>query len=229
MSRPFDLSVYLVTDARLCAGRGLLETVRASAQGGATIVQLRDPDAPARRLVAEARALIALLRPQGIPLIVNDRADVAVAADADGVHIGQKDLSARDVRKIVGPKKIVGLSVGSPAEFAASAEDLPFVDYLGVGPVRATATKADAGTAIGIGGVRAVQALTRLPVVAIAGIDAALAGELIRAGADGVAVVSAICAAADPRAATRAIAEAVATARRQEGPARDHENVIPAP
>jgi thiamine-phosphate pyrophosphorylase len=179
--------------------------------------------------VEEVRALVALLRPQKIPLIVNDRADVAVAADADGVHIGQKDLSARDVRAIVGPERIVGLSVGSPQEFAASAEDLPFVDYLGVGPVRATATKADAGAAIGIAGVRAVQALTRLPVVAIAGIDAALAGELIRAGADGVAVVSAICAAADPRAATRAIAQAVAAARRADGRARDHENVIPAP
>ncbi len=229
MPRPFDLSVYLVTDARLCAGRGLLETVRASARGGATIVQLRDPDAPARRLAEEARALVGLLRPQKIPLIVNDRADVAVAADADGVHIGQRDLSAREVRRIVGREKIVGLSVGSPEEFAASTEDLPFVDYLGVGPVRATATKADAGAAIGVGGFLAVRALTRLPVVAIAGIDAVLAGELIRAGADGVAVVSAICAAADPQAATEAIAAAVATARREDGRARDHENVIPAP
>lgn len=214
---PLDLSVYLVTDARLCAGRGLLETVRASAEGGATIVQLRDPDAPARRLVEQARALVAMLRPLGIPLIVNDRADVAVSAGADGVHVGQKDLSARDVRGIIGPGKILGLSVGSPQEFAASGEDLAFVDYLGVGPVRATATKADAGAVIGIAGFAKVKALTRLPVVAIAGIDAGLAGDLVRAGADGVAVVSAICGASDPRAATRAIAEAVAAARRVNG------------
>jgi thiamine-phosphate pyrophosphorylase len=213
MAQKFDLSVYLVTDARLCAGRGLLETVRESADGGATIVQLRDPDAPARRLVEEARALVALLRPRGIPLIVNDRVDVALAADADGVHVGQKDLSARDARRILGPGRIVGLSVGSLAELAASEADLRFVDYLGTGPVYATATKADAGAAIGIAGFRAVRERTELPVVAIAGIDARLAGEVIAAGADGVAVVSAICGAADPRAATRGIAGAVAAAR----------------
>jgi thiamine-phosphate pyrophosphorylase len=209
MAAAFDLSVYLVTDGPLCVRRGVLDTVRAAIDGGATTVQLRDPQAPARELVATARALVALLRPRGIPLIVNDRIDVALAADADGVHLGQDDITPRDARRQLGPARIIGLSVGSPAEFAASADDLPFVDYLGTGPLRVTTTKADAGAAIGIAGFAAVRALTRLPMVAIGGIDAALAAAAAEAGADGVAVVSAICAAPDPAAAAAAIAAAV--------------------
>ncbi|HVV94144.1 MAG TPA: thiamine phosphate synthase [Hyphomicrobiales bacterium] len=208
MARRFDPSVYLVTDGRLCAARGVVETVRAAIDGGVTAVQLRDPSVPARVLVATAKALVALLRPRGIPLIVNDRADVALAADADGVHLGQDDLAPRHARRLLGPGRIIGLSVGSPAEFAASADQLPFVDYLGTGPLRVTTTKADAGAAIGIEGLVAVRTLTTLPLVAIGGVDAALAAEAAAAGADGVAVVSAICGAPDPAAAAAAIAAA---------------------
>jgi thiamine-phosphate pyrophosphorylase len=213
MARRFDTSVYLVTDGPLCAARGVIETVRAAVEGGATMVQLRDPGASARELVATAKALVALLRPRGIPLIVNDRADVALAADADGVHLGQDDLSPRHARRLLGPGRVIGLSVGSPAEFAASEDELPFVDYLGTGPLRVTTTKADAGAAIGIDGLVAVRTLTNLPLVAIGGIDAALAAEAAAAGADGVAVVSAICGAPDPAAAAAAIAEAVRAAQ----------------
>jgi len=211
MPAPFDLTLYLVTDPRLVAARGLLATVEAAVRGGATLVQLRDPQAHGRALVEQARALKALLAPLGIPLIINDRVDVAVAADADGVHLGQDDLGPADARAQLGPHRILGLSVGNPAEYAAS--DLSGVDYLGVGPVTATGTKADAGAAIGAAGVAAVRALTRLPIVGIGGIHAALAPEVIRAGADGVAVVSAICAAPDPQAAALALKQAVTAAR----------------
>lgn len=215
MPRPFDLTLYLVTDPRLVAARGLVATVEAAVAGGATIVQLRDPDAHGRALVEQARALKALLAPLGIPLIINDRVDVAVAADADGVHLGQDDMAPADARALLGPERILGLSVGTPAEFAASniGIDIGAVDYLGVGPVKATGTKTDAGAAIGTSGVAVVRALTRLPIVGIGGIDGALAGEVIRAGADGVAVVSAICAAPDPEHAARALLSAVTAAR----------------
>ncbi|MEP9354504.1 thiamine phosphate synthase [Xanthobacter sp. KR7-65] len=211
MARAFDLTLYLVTDPRLVAARGLVATVAAAVKGGATLVQLRDPEAHGRALVEQARALKALLKPLGIPLIVNDRVDVAVAADADGVHLGQDDMAPADARALLGPDRILGLSVGTPAEFAAS--DLAGVDYLGVGPVTATGTKADAGAAIGTAGLAAVRALTRLPIVGIGGIDRALAADVIRAGADGVAVVSAICAAPDPEDAARALKAAVTAAR----------------
>ncbi|MFG1214092.1 thiamine phosphate synthase [Xanthobacter flavus] len=215
MSRPFDLTLYLVTDPRLVAARGLVATVAAAVKGGATLVQLRDPDAHGRALVEQARALKALLAPLGIPLIINDRVDVAVAADADGVHLGQDDMAPADARALLGPERILGLSVGTPAEFAASniGIDIGVVDYLGVGPVKATGTKKDAGAAIGASGVAAVRALTRLPIVGIGGIDGTLAAEVIRAGADGVAVVSAICAAPDPEHAARALLSAVTAAR----------------
>ena len=213
MSRRFDLSVYLVTDTALCGPRGVVETVRAAIEGGATLVQLRDPDAHGRALVEVVRALLALLRPRGIPLLVNDRVDVALAAGADGVHVGQSDMAPADVRRLIGPEPILGLSVGTLTEFAAS--DLSGVDYLGVGPVFITGTKIDAGAAIGVDGVAAIRAHTNLPIVAIGGIDASRAAACIAAGADGAAVVSAICAAPDPRAATAKLAAVIADARRE--------------
>lgn len=212
MARPFDLSVYLVTDPRLTAQRGLVETVSQAVAGGVTIVQLRDPDAKGRALVEAARALVALLRPLGIPLIVNDRVDVALAADADGVHLGQDDMEPGPARAQLGPDRILGLSVGTPAELAIS--DLSSVDYVGVGPVRATGTKADAGSAIGLEGLAAMRKRIPLPVVGIGGLDAALAADVIRAGADGVAVVSALCAAPDVTAAARRLTAEVEAARR---------------
>lgn len=202
MPRPFDLSVYVITDRALAGPRGILAVTDAAVRGGATLVQLREPHAPGRRLVAEARALVALLRPLGIPLIINDRVDVALAADADGVHVGQSDMAPADARALIGPDRILGLSITEFADLARS--DLAGVDYLGVGPVFGTTTKPDAAPPMGLAGLAAVRAATALPIVAIGGIGPAQAGPVRAAGAEGVAIVSAIMAADDPEAATRA-------------------------
>ena len=215
-----DLSVYLITDRDLCGRRGVAETVRQAIAGGATMVQLRDPLAKAGVLVEEARALATILRSSGIPFIVNDRVDIALAAGADGVHLGQSDMAVADARRLLGPEPILGLSITSAADLAAS--DLNGVDYLGVGPVYPTATKADAAPAMGLEGLRAIRAQTTLPIVAIGGLNAGNAGDVTAAGADGVAVVSAICAAPDPEAAARDLASIVREARdgRAQEPAR---------
>ncbi|MEI2386375.1 thiamine phosphate synthase [Breoghania sp. JC706] len=212
MPRPaFDLSLYLVTDTPQCGARGVVETAAAAARGGATLVQLRDPFAKTRELVELARALKAALEPFSVPLVINDRIDVALASKAPGVHIGQKDMTPRDARALIGPDVFLGLSVGSLEELAAS--DLGAIDYVGIGPYRGTATKTDAGNAIGLSGFKTVREKIDLPAVAIGGIKAEHVGELIAAGADGVAVVSAICMADDPQAATAELAGRIAEAR----------------
>ena len=203
MPRAFDLGLYLVTDRRLAGPQGVAEIVRLAVAGGTTIVQIRDPLATARDFVQRARTLKAILAPQGIPLIVNDRVDVAIAADADGVHVGQHDIDPRDVRHMIGPDRILGFSVGTEAEWLASVGMIDVVDYLGVGPVASTATKSDAGPAIGCDGIAAMRQRTHLPLVAIGGINAENAAGPIEAGADGIAVVSAIMSAADPQATAR--------------------------
>jgi len=212
MRPAFDLSLYLVIGRPALEFRDLFDVVGAAVAGGVSIVQLRDPQAPTRGLVEEARALKALLGPLDVPLIVNDRVDVALAAGADGVHLGQDDMAPSDARRLLGPDFIVGLSVGNPSEFEASRGDLSAVDYLGVGPVRATATKSDAGACIGVEGVAAIRALTSLPIVAIGGLAAGDAAPVVRAGAQGIAVVSAICGAQDPEAAARALSAEVRAA-----------------
>ena len=209
----FDLSLYLVAGRAACGPRGLIDTVREAVAGGVTIVQLRDPEAHGRRLVEDARALLDVLRPLGVPLIINDRVDVALAAGADGVHLGQDDILASEVRSMLGPDRIIGLSVGSAGELAASRAELSSVDYFGVGPVRVTSTKADAGSAIGPEGVGAVRMLSELPIVGIGGIEAGHAAPVIVAGAQGVAVVSAICGAEDPKAAAEALRAEIDGAR----------------
>jgi len=205
MTAALDLRLYLVTDRDLAGPRGVIETVRMAIAGGVTLVQVRSPIAHGRDFVEEVRALKALLAPAGIPLIVNDRIDVALAADADGVHVGQSDIDPRDVRAMLGPGKIIGLSVGSPAEWNGSRAALAAADYIGTGPVFGTATKQDAGAAIGTAGLAALVGLSPLPVVAIGGIGLANAAEVMRAGPRGIAVVSAIMAANDPTASARAL------------------------
>jgi len=211
LRRRLDLSVYLITDRTLCGARGVLDTVREAIAGGVSIVQLRDPEAKTRALVEEARALVALLRPAKIPLIVNDRVDVALAADADGVHVGQKDMMVADVRRLIGRSRILGLSITSEADLDKA--DLDGIDYLGVGPIYASATKPDAAPPMAIGGLRAVAERSSLPIVAIGGLHAGNAEEAIAAGALGIAVVSAICAAPDALVAAAELAKVVATAR----------------
>jgi thiamine-phosphate pyrophosphorylase len=208
----FDPTLYLVTDPELTRGRSLIEVVGAAVKGGVTLVQLRDKHADGRALLEQARALKALLDPLGVPLIVDDRVDVAVAAGAAGCHVGQTDLPAEGARAILGPDAILGLSIDRVEQ--ARAADPEHVDYVAHGPFAATGTKPDAGAPVGARGIAAVRELSALPLVAIGGIDAGNAAEAIRAGADGIAVVSAIMAAADPEAAARELRAVIDAARR---------------
>ena len=207
--RPLDLSLYLVAGPDDTRGRPLYEVVLAAVAGGVTTVQLRRKDHAARAFVEEARALVAALRPRGVPLIVNDRLDVALAAGADGVHVGQDDLPVADVRRLVGATMVVGLSVTSVAE--ARALNPALVDYAGVGPVFATPSKPDAAPPLGPDGTRAVcdvlaACAPRVPAVAIGGIGPATAWAVLETGVAGLAVISAVCAATDPEAAAATLA-----------------------
>ena len=212
MRLPVDLSVYLVLDPDLCHGaEGMIETTRAAVANGATCVQLRAPHWKKRALVECGRALMKELEGSGVPLIVNDHADVCVAIGADGLHVGQNDLSPADARMIIGKDKILGLSVSNEKELAAV--DTRLVDHLGIGPIFLTQTKTDTAAALGIDGFAALAAHKPCPVVAIGSIKVPIVADLIHAGADGVAVVSAICGQEDPGAATTALVRAVTKAR----------------
>jgi len=193
----FDLGLYLVTDPDLAGERSLLDMVDQASAGGVRMVQLRDKDAGARDLLALALALKELLLPRKVSLLVNDRVDVAAAAGV-GCHIGQSDLPPAAARAILGDEAIIGLSVDQVDQ--VNLADPAHLDYVAHGPFAATGTKLDAGKPIGTEGLECVRALTALPLVAIGGIDVTNAAEAIRAGADGIAVVSAIMAARDPKA-----------------------------
>jgi thiamine-phosphate pyrophosphorylase len=182
------------------------------ALGGASLVQLRDKRGTTRRMVERARAIKAELVPFGIPLLINDRIDVALAADADGVHVGQDDMAAEDARRLLGRDAVIGLSIKTLAE--ADAAPLELLDYAGIGGVFATASKDNPGPPIGTDGFARIAARIRrrtakFPLCAIAGIDAGNAGAAIAAGADGVAVISALSLAEDPQAAARVLRSTV--------------------
>ncbi len=199
--RPDAYRLCLVTDEHLGAGRALTDIVAEAVAGGVTMVQVRDKRGSTRATVAAASALIALLRPLFIPLIVNDRLDVVLAVGADGLHVGQDDMPVETARKLVEPGMLVGLSITSDADLARP--DAAAADYLGIGPVYRQVTKADAAPPLGIDGLARLCRLARKPVLAIGGIGADNAADVMRAGADGIAVVSAIMGAADARAAAR--------------------------
>ena len=206
-----DPTLYLVTDPHLGGGRALLEIVAAAVAGGVTLVQLRDKEAEGRALLEQARALKAVLDPAGVPLLINDRIDIALSAGAAGCHVGQSDLPAEEARALLGPDAILGTSLDAVEQ--ARAVDPEHLDYVAYGPFATTATKVDAGPPIGASGFAAVRALTALPLVAIGGLREANLGAAIAAGADGVAVVSAIMAAPDPEAASRRLRRAIEAAR----------------
>ena len=194
------LKLYLVTDRELSLGRSLEEVVSEAVQGGVTVVQLREKDASTGEFIELARRLMTLLKPLDIPLIINDRVDVALAVDADGVHIGQSDMSYEDARRLLGPDKIIGLSVESFEDIeAANALD---VDYIGISPVYGTPTKTDTAEPFGLDGLRKAVPMSVHPTVAIGGMNASTIAEVMAAGTDGVAVVSAICSAENIRKAT---------------------------
>ncbi|RPH87708.1 MAG: thiamine phosphate synthase [Deltaproteobacteria bacterium] len=191
--------VYLVTDRGLCRNRSLQDIVLQAVQGGAAYVQLRDKDLSTRDFVEEAIAVKKLLLPFHVPLIINDRIDVALACGADGVHIGQEDMSYATARKLMGEKAIIGLSVETWADVEAS-QNLD-VYYIGVSPVFATPTKTDTKEPWGLEGLRKIKSFSRHPLVAIGGINESNARTVVKAGADCLAVVSAVCSADDPAAA----------------------------
>lgn len=206
----FDPTLYLVTDSVLCGSRSVPEVVAAAVAGGVTAVQVREKTASRRELLELTRAVQAVLADRAdVAVVVDDALDVALLAGADGVHVGQSDLPVTEVRAHA-PHLHVGLSVGTDDELAgALALPAGTVDLLGIGPVWATATKTDAGPALGATGVaRLVAGAGGLTTVAIGGVDADRAAELGGTGVDGVCVVSDVCAATDPRAAAAALRRA---------------------
>lgn len=190
-----DYSLYLVTDRSFLKGRDLITAVLQSVAGGVTMVQLREKEANSREFYQLAVALKEALEPHDIPLIINDRLDIALAAGADGLHVGQSDLPADVARALLGKDKILGLSVGSREELREGLK--AGVDYFGAGPVFATGTKDDAGAPIGIDGLDELRQETKLPIVAIGGINIDNLKEVQKTGVDGVAVVSALMGAED--------------------------------
>jgi len=204
--------LYLVTDRGLARGRSITDVVRAAIAGGATVVQLREKDCNTREMIELARTLLAITQLAGVPLIINDRVDVAMAVDADGVHVGQEDMPASIARQLVGSDKILGVTASNPDEARQAIAD--GADYIGCNAVFYTPTKTDTGQPLGVEGFRRLAQSVSVPVIAIGGIKADNAGELIRAGAAGVAVVSAIMAADDPEAAARALRTVVEAARK---------------
>jgi thiamine-phosphate pyrophosphorylase len=195
--------LYLVTDRRLCGGKPLEEVIIKAVKGGVAYVQLREKDVSTRFFVEEAKRIKKLLEPYKVPLIINDRVDVALACGADGVHIGQEDMPYEIVRKLMGQKAIIGLSVEKWEDVEASQK--LDVSYIGVSPIFSTPTKADTKGAWGLEGLTKIKAYNRHPLVAIGGINESNVREVVKAGADCIAVVSAICASPDPEMAARNI------------------------
>ena len=207
-----DYSLYLVTDRGLSRGRSTLEIVTAAVHGGATVVQLREKDCSTREFIEQALAIKKFLKDHGVPLIINDRVDVAQAVEADGVHLGQTDMPLGVAKKILGDSMIIGISAESLQD-AIEAEK-GGADYLGVSPIYATPTKTDTAPPLGLEGLREIRKAVRIPLVGIGGLNRDNAAEVIRNGAEGVAVVSAIVAADDPKAAAVALKQIIIEARK---------------
>ena len=194
--------LHVLTDRKTSRGRSHLQVAEAAIAGGADVLQLRDKEASSGLLYREALELRKLTRDAGIPFIVNDRLDIALAVDADGVHVGQSDLPASVVRRILGPGKILGVSVATVEEAVRAEQD--GADYLGVGPVfEARGTKPDTGEPMGLDVIARIRRHCRLPIVAIGGINAENVRKVREAGADGAAVISAIVSTDDIPQATR--------------------------
>jgi thiamine-phosphate pyrophosphorylase len=214
MRDPSTWDVYLVTDRGLSRGRSTLEIVQAAVRGGVSVVQLREKEVGTRRFYEEGLTIREHLRSSGIPLIINDRIDLTLALDAEGVHLGQDDMPADIARRILGPEKIIGISVNDLSDINRQAHE--YADYLAVSPVFFTATKEDLTTPWGIDGIKRVRSMTHLPIVAIGSIKRDNAHDVIMAGGDCVAVVSAIVSADDPEDATRLLLSEVRSAKKEK-------------
>jgi thiamine-phosphate pyrophosphorylase len=215
-----DLRLYALVDQERAGPWPLADLARRVAAGGATLVQLRDKHAATRAMVDEARAIKAALAASRVPLIINDRVDVALAAGAAGVHVGQDDMDPADARRLLGPDAIIGLSIKTLAQ--AGAAPIEYLDYVAIGGVFATSSKDNPDPPIGLDGLKAIVAAIRaraptLPIGAIAGIDATNTADVIGADADGVAVISALSLAPDPEQAGEMLRGIVDRALAQRG------------
>lgn len=209
-----DYSLYLVTDRELSLGRSHEEIVAAALKGGVGCVQLREKKLGTRKFIDQARILKKVANHAGVPFIINDRVDVALAVDADGVHLGQGDMALEDARRLLGADKIIGISVENLGD-AITAEQ-GGADYLGISPVYATATKPDTATPLGLEGIGVIRGSVNLPLVGIGGINSENAGDVIRAGADGIAVVSAIVSSPSPEQAARLLLDQIHQAGKRQ-------------
>ena len=195
-ARPYSLSgLYVILDPSVCPARPLVEVLTAAAEAGASLFQYRNKTASMKDAYVEAWALRQAALKAGVLFIVNDRCDLALAVDADGVHLGQGDLPLDLARKVMGPDKLIGISTHNPDQVREATAGKP--DYLGFGPIFKPGSKQDHDPVVGLEGLRAMRRLTSLPVFAIGGIQIDQAGEVMRAGSNGVAVISAILKAPD--------------------------------
>ena len=207
-----DYSLYLVTDRDLARGRSTFEIVKAAVDGGVTVVQLREKHCSTREFIEQALAIKNFLKARKVPLIINDRLDVAQAVKADGVHLGQTDMPLEMAKDILGDSMLIGISAESLED--AIAAEKGGADYLGVSPIYTTSTKTDTAPPLGLAGLREIRKAVSLSLVGIGGLNKENSAEAIRSGADGVAVVSAIVAADDPRAAASALRQVITEARK---------------
>lgn len=207
-----DWRLCFIADSEAAAGRDILQLIAEAVEGGATIIQLRGKKWTSREFLDVGMEAFRFLTAKRIPLIINDRVDIALACGADGVHLGQDDLPLPCARKILGKDRIIGISVATPKE--AEAAEMGGADYIGAGPVFGTLSKKDLGQLLGLECLRAIRKKVKLPILAIGGISAANLADVISAGADGVAVISAITAAKNPVQAAIEIIESIGKLRK---------------
>lgn len=212
--KDFDLTLYLVTDRSLSLDRPLELVVEEAVKGGVTMVQLREKTCSSKEFYDQALRLKKCLKPYNVPLIINDRLDIALACDAEGLHIGQEDIPYHIARKILGKNKIIGLSVENIQD-AIEANKLD-IDYIGISPVFGTLTKTYTAQALGLSGVRDITQISKHPSVGIGGINKSNTQNIINAGADGISVVSAIMSANNPRLAASELLEIIIKSKNKE-------------
>jgi len=208
-----NLGLYVITDEKISGGKSHAEIARQALLGGADVIQLRDKTCSPKELLRTARSIRTVTRESGVLFIVNDRLDVAIASEADGVHLGPEDMRAGTARQIAPPGFIIGVSVGT-AEEALRAER-EGADYLALSPVFSTASKDDAGPGLGLRRLREIRRAVSIPVIAIGGINRKNVRDVIAAGADGIAVISAVVAAPDIAAAARELKDLVQECRQR--------------
>jgi thiamine-phosphate pyrophosphorylase len=208
-----DWRLCFIADSEAAAGRDIIQLMGEAVAGGATVIQLRGKKWTSREFLEIGLRAAQFLLPKKIPLVINDRVDIALACEAEGVHLGQDDMPLAHARKLLGDRRIIGISVSTPDE-AMAAEDAG-ADYVGVGPVFATLSKNDIGPVLGLDGLRKIREKVKIPIMAIGGISTTNAVDVISAGVDGVAVISAIAAAGDPGKAAAEIVEAIRTLKHQ--------------